>query len=401
MLLRYRFRAYPTPGQAQVLARTFGCVRVVFNDALRTREQAHLAGEKVSDTEIQRRVVTLAKATPERAWLAQVSSVALVQACQDARRAYRNFFDSTTGKRKGRRLGHPRFRSKKDHRQSVRLTRNGFAVTPRGVRVAKVGNVKLEWSRSLPSTPSSVTIIREADGRCYASFVVEVAATPLPACVSDIGLDLGLETLIVTSDGEMIANPRHLRSRQRRLAKAQRALSRTQKGSANREKARIRVAVHHRKVREARADHLHKQALRLVRDNQAVYVEDLAVSGLARTNLGRSVHDAGWSMFVRILEQKAAHYGRSVVKIGRWFPSSQLCSVCGHGDGPQPLGVRVWTCGRCGTEQHRDINAARNILVEGRRVAAGQAETVNACGGDVRPALPAVLVEAGTRRGAA
>jgi len=402
MLLRYRFRAYPTPGQSRVLARTFGCARVVFNDALRTREQAHLAGQNVSDTEVQRRVITLAKTTAERAWLAEVSSVALVQASQDARRAYRNFFDSVSGKRLGRRLGHPRFRSKKDNRQSIRLTRNGFSLTRRGVRVPKVGNLKLEWSRSLPQVPSSVTIVAEPDGRCYASFVVEVAATPLPACASDIGLDLGLKTLIATSDGEMIANPRHLRSRERRLIKAQRDMCRKQKGSANREKARIRLAVHHRKVREARADHLHKLALRLVRENQAVYVEDLAVSGLARTTLARSVQDAGWSMFVRLLEEKAARYDRSVVKVGRRFPSSQLCSVCGRSDGPKPLSVRVWTCGQCGSEHNRDINAARNILVEGRRVAAGLAETKNACGGDVRPARsPAVLIEAGTHRSAA
>ncbi len=401
MLLRYRFRAYPTPGQSQALSRAFGCARVVFNDALRTRELAHRAGEKLSDTEVQRRVITLAKARAERAWLAEVSSVALVQACRDARRAYRNFFDSAAGRRQGHRVGRPRFRSKKDHRQSVRLTRNGFSVTPHGVRVAKVGELKLRWSRALPSIPSSVTIIAEADGRYYASFVVEVAATPLPPSPRDVGLDLGLATLIATSDGELIANPRHLRSRGRRLARAQRDLCRKRKGSANREKARIRVAVHHRKVREARADHLHKEALRLVRENQAVYVEDLAVHGLARTNLARSVHDAGWSLFVRLLEEKAARYGRSVVKIGRWFPSSQRCSLCGQADGPKPLAVRTWTCGRCGTEHQRDINAARNILLEGRRVAAGQAETENACGGDVRPAPPAVLVEAGTHRGAA
>jgi putative transposase len=331
-----------------------------------------------------------------------VSSVALVQACQDARRAYRNFFDSITGRRTGRVVGHPRFRSKKDHRQSIRLTRNGFGVTARGVRVAKVGDLELKWSRPLPSVPSSVTIIREPDGRCYASFVVERAATPLPVCASDVGLDLGLDTLIATSAGEVVANPRHLRSRERALARAQRDLCRKQNGSANREKARIRVAVHHRKVRDARADHLHKQALRLVRENQAVYVEDLAVSGLARTKLARSIHDAGWSIFVRLLEEKAARYGRSVRKVDRRFPSSQRCSSCGHRDGPKPLSVRVWTCGQCGATHHRDINAARNIRVEGRRVAAGQAETKNACGGDIRlGAGRAVPGEAGTLRGAA
>lgn len=402
MMLRYRYRAYPTPVQAQMLARTFGCARVVFNDVLRTREQAHVAGEKISDNEIQRLVVTSAKTTPERAWLADVSAVALVQACRDAHQAYRNFFNSISGKRKGRKVGHPRFRSKKDSRQSIRLTRSGFGATARGVRVTKVGDMKLKWSRSLPSIPSSVTIIQEPDGRYYASFVVAVETTPLPVCAKDVGLDLGIETLIATSDGALIANPRYLQSRQRRLANAQRSFSRKQKGSSNREKARIRGAVQHRKVREARADYLHKQALRLIRENQAVYIEDLAVSGLARTRLARSVHDASWSIFVGLLQEKATRYGRSVVKVGRHFPSSQLCSACGHRDGPKPLSVRSWTCAQCGISHHRDINAARNILVEGRRVAAGQAETINARGENVRlGSRRAVLVEAGTLRGAA
>ena len=191
--------------------------------------------------------------------------------------------------------------------------------------------------------------------------------------------------LAATSDGELIANPRHLRHRERKLARAQRALCRTQKGSANRAKARVTVAVQHRKVREARADHLHKTALRLVRDNQAVYVEDLAVSGLARTRLAKSVHDAGWAALVRLLEDKAERYGRAVVRVGRWFPSSQICSACGVKDGPKPLHVRDWTCAACGARHDRDVNAARNIRREGRKVAAGQAETLNGCGGTVRP----------------
>jgi putative transposase len=402
VIARYRYRLYPDPVQQQTLARTFGCARVVFNDALRTRETAHAAGMKISDTEVQQRVITLAKGTPERAWLGEVASVAMVQACQDARRAYRNWFDSLSGKRKGRKVGRPRFRSRKDSRQSVRLTRNGFTLHGDRLYVAKVGDVKVRWSRDLPSAPSSVTVIREADGRYYASFVVEVAAAPLPAVTADVGLDLGLSVLAATSDGEKIANPRHLRARERKLAKAQRELSRKQKGSANRAKARVKVAVHHRKVREARADHLHKTALRLVRDNQAVYVEDLAVSGLARTRLAKSVHDAGWATLVRLLEEKAERYGRSVVKVGRWFPSSQICSVCGVKDGPKPLNVREWACGNCGSVHDRDVNAARNIRLEGRKVAAGLAETQTACGGTVRPG-PALAGpgETGTRRSAA
>ena len=400
--VRYRYRIYPSPGQQQALARVFGCARVVYNDCLRLRDQTYAAGQKISDTEVQRRVITLAKLTPGRAWLGEVASVPLVQACQDARRAYRNWFDSLSGKRKGRTVGHPRFRSRKDHRQSIRFTRNGFARHRDRLYVAKVGDVKVRWSRPLPSVPSSLTIIGEADGRYCASFVVEVAATPLPAVSSDAGLDLGLSVLAATSDGELIANPRHLRHRERTLARAQRALCRTQKGSANRAKARVRVAVQHRKVGEARADHLHKTALRLIRDNQAVYVEDLAVSGLARTRLAKPVHDAGWAALARLLEQKAERYGRTVVRVGRWFPSSQICSVCGVKDGPKPLHVRTWTCAACGARHDRDVNAARNICREGRKVAAGQAETLNGCGGTVRPGpAPAGPSETATHRSAA
>jgi putative transposase len=402
MLVRYRYRVYPEPRQELMLARTFGCARVVFNDSLQVRETAHAAGERITDTEVQRRVITLAKTTPEREWLGEVASVALVQACQDARRAYKNWFDSLSGKRKDRKVRHPRFRSRKDRRQSIRLTRNGFALHGDRLYVAKVGDLKVKWSRGLPSAPSSVTVIREADGRYYASFVVKVAATPLPPLTADIGIDLGLSVLAATSDGEHIANPRYLRHRERKLIRAQRGLSRKQKGSKNREKARVRVAVQHRKAREARADHLHKTALRLVRDNQAVYVEDLAVSGLARTRLAKSVHDAGWSALVRLLEQKAERHGRTVVKVSRWFPSSQICSACGVKDGPKPPSVRQWTCSGCGTTHDRDVNAARNIRLEGRKAAAGQADALNACGGTARPGhAPAGPGEIGTRRSAA
>ena len=398
-IVRYRFRAYPTPGQEQMLARTFGCARVVYNDCLRLRQDAHAAGEKLSDTDVQRRVVTQAKSTPEREWLGEVASVALVQACQDARRAYRNWFDSMSGKRKGRKMGAPRFRSKRDNRQSVRLTRNGFVLRDNGrVYVAKVGDLRVEWSRPLPSVPSSCTVIREADGRYYVSFVVERAEQPLRAVAHEVGVDLGLDRLAVTSDGEIIGNPRHLRSAQYRLGRAQRALSRKQRGSANRRKAVRRVAALHRKVRETRLDAHHKLALRLVRDNQAVHLEDLSVAGLARTKLARSIHDAGWSTLVRLIEEKAAHHGRTVVKVDRRFPSSQLCSTCGHRDGPKPLSVRAWTCTACGTEHDRDLNAARNVLAEGRRIAAGLAEIENACGAGVRRGSGlAVGDEAGTR----
>jgi putative transposase len=393
--VRYRYRVYPSRGQQQALARAFGCARVVYNDCLRLRDEGHARGERVCHTEVQRRVVTLAKLTPERAWLSDVASVALVQACQDARQAYRNWFNSMSGKRKGRKIRHPAFR-RKHGRQSIRLTRNGFALHGQRLYVAKVGNMEVRWSRALPSVPSSVTVIREPDGRYYASFVVEREAGRLPACDREVGIDLGLDRLVTTSDGEIIANPRFLRSKQRHLARAQRALARKRKGSANQAKARRRVAILHRKVRDARRDHAHKTALRLVRDNQAVYAEDLSITGLGRTRMARSVYDAGWGRLLQLIEEKAAHYGREFHQIGRFVPTSQTCSECGTLDGPKPPRVRSWRCAACGAVHDRDVNAARNVL------AAGRADRLNACGGSVGPPLlVAAPDEAGTHRGAA
>ena len=238
MQVRYRYRIYPSPGQQKALTRAFGCARVVYNDCLRVRDEAYAAGEKISDTEVQRRVITLAKATPERAWLAGVASVALVQACQDARRAYKNWFESLKDRRKGPKIRHPKPRRKRG-RQSIRLTRNGFALHGERLYVAKVGDLKVESSRALPSVPSSVTVIGEPDGRYYASFVVQREPEPLPACDREVGVDLGLASLVVTSDGEVVANPRFFRAAQPRLRRAQRVLSRRRKGSANRAKAGI------------------------------------------------------------------------------------------------------------------------------------------------------------------
>ncbi len=378
--LRYNYRVYPTPGQRIALAKAFGCARVVFNDALRARQSAFESGVKISDTDVQRQVVTLAKRTAERAWLSEVASVALVQACQDARMAYRNWFDSMSGRRKGRRVGRPRFRSRKDNRQTIRLTRNGFTLRPNGrLYAAKVGDLPVRWSRQLPADPSSVTLIKDAAGRYFASFVVDVDTEPLPVVDPEVGIDLGLTTFAVMSDGKTITSPKFLRTAERKLRKAQQALSRKAKGSNNRAKARVKVAKAHARVRDARSDWAHKQSTVLIRDNQAVYVEDLCVIGLARTWLAKSVHDAGWGLFLRMLEDKATRYGRTFGKIDRFYPSSQLCSACGAIDGPKPLSVRTWTC-RCGVVHDRDLNAAINIL------AAGRADKRNACGGTVSPA---------------
>lgn len=378
MQLRYRYRVYPTTAQQNKLAQAFGCARVVFNDSLHARQSAHGRGVNISDTDVQKLVVTQAKHTPERQWLSEVSSVVLVQACQDARRAYRNWFESMSGKRKGRKVGAPRFRSRKDNRQSIRLTRNGFSVREnQKLYVAKVGELNVRWSRELPSTPSSVTIIKDASGRYFASFVVETTDEALPPVADEVGIDLGLASFAVLSDGRIIDAPKFLRRAERKLRKAQQSLSRKRKGSNNRAKARLRVAKVHAKVADSRRDWAHKESTRIIRENQAVFVEDLCVTGLARTRLAKSVHDAGWSQFVSMLEYKAGLYGRTFDKVDRFFPSSQLCSTCGALDGKKPLSIREWTCKACGAVHDRDHNAAKNILAEGR------SESQNACGGTV------------------
>jgi len=396
--LRYNYRLYPSPGQQQALARAFGCARVVFNDALAARRDAHQAGLPYpTDAELSARL-TAAKATAERAWLGEVSAVVLQQTLADLCAAYRNFFASVKGGRRGPRVGVPRFRSRKDRRQAIRFTRNArFTVTPGGkLRLPKIGDVPVRWSRLLPGVPSSVTVIKDAAGRYFASFVVEVGHDPLPEAAAETGIDLGLTYFAVLSDGRKIASPKFLRRAERKLRKAQKALSGKAKGSRNRNKARARVARVHAKVADCRRDWLHKESTRIIRENQAVYVEDLCVAGLARTRLAKSVHDAGWPAFTAMLEYKARKHGREFRKIGRFEPTSQVCSACGVKDGPKPLAVRAWTCAACGAAHDRDVNAARNVLALGRR------ESLNARGGQVRPApVLAPAGEAGSRRGAA
>lgn len=270
--LRYNFRLYPTPGQRQSLAKAFGCARVVFNDGLAARQKAHTAGMPyLPDGALLKQVTTDAKRTPQRAWLGEVSAVVLQQAVADLNIAYRNFFDSLSGKRKGSGVAPPRFRSRKDQRQSIRFTRNArFTVTTGGrLSLPKIGEIPLRWSRELPSEPSSVTVIKDAAGRYYASFVVQAQDTPLPERAEEVGIDLGLTSFAVLSNGKVFANPRFLRRAERKLRKAQRSLCRKQKGSNNRAKARVKVARTHSAVRDTRRDWLHKTTTTIIRDNQA------------------------------------------------------------------------------------------------------------------------------------
>ncbi|MFB7738012.1 RNA-guided endonuclease InsQ/TnpB family protein [Streptomyces sp. NPDC056112] len=392
MQLRYSFRLYPSTGQRAALARAFGCARVVYNDALRARETACEQGLPFPKTgDLSKRLITEAKNTPERAWLGEVSAVVLQQSLRDLDTAYKNFFDGLKGKRP--KVGAPRYKSRRDTRQAVRFTANArWSITAgHKLRLPKIGDVRVRWSRMLPSTPSTVTVVKDSAGRYFASFVVETGPSEvLPTTAPELGIDLGLGHFAVLSDGTKVDSPRFLRRAEKRLKKAQRALSRKEKGSRNRDKARLKVARAHARVADARREFHHQLSTKLIRENQAVAVEDLSVKGLARTRLAKSIHDAGWSAFVSMLEYKAARYGRTFFRIGRFEPTSQVCSVCGVKDGPKPLYVRIWTCGACGAVLDRDVNAAVNVAK-----AAGLA--VSACGAQVRPGLvPAQRGEAGT-----
>jgi putative transposase len=339
--LRYAFRLYPDAAQQSALARAFGCARVVFNDAVRAREEARAAKQPFPKAaELSKRLITEAKQTVERSWLGEVSAVVLQQSLRDAESAYRNFFASVKGTRKGPRTGPPRFKSRKDARQSIRFTANArWSITDSGrLNLPKIGPVKVKWSRTLPTAPTSVTVIKDAAGRYFASFVIDTDPAADQARMPDtdrtIGIDLGLTHFAVLSDGTKIDSPRFLRRAEKKLKKAQRELSRKQKGSKNRAKARLKVARAHAKATDARREFHHQLSTRLICENQGIAVEDLAVAGLARTRLAKSVHDAGWSSFLSMLRYKAERYGRTFVKVGRFEPTSRTCSTCGVKDDP-------------------------------------------------------------------
>jgi putative transposase len=305
--------------------------------------------------------------------------VVLQQALADLNTAYRNFFASISGKRQGRKVAPPRYRSRKDNRQTIRFTKNArFKVLDNGLlRLPKIGDVPVRWSRNLPSEPTSVTVIKDAAGRYFASFVVTIGQDEtMPAVDSEIGVDLGLTHFAVMSDGTKVTAPKFLRRAARRLKRLQQALARKQKGSNRRKKAIVQVARAHARVADTRRDWQHKLSTSIIRDNQAVYVEDLCVAGLGRTRLAKSVHDAGWTGFTGMLEYKAARYGRTFARVDRFFPSTRMCSDCGRINDKMALNVRTWDC-PCGITHDRDVNAAKNVK------AAGLA--VTACGAPVRP----------------
>lgn len=356
----YKYRFYPTPEQAEELARTFGCVRLVYNKALEERTRAYTQeGRRVSYVETSA-MLTAWKRTEEPAFLNEVSSVPLQQALRHLQAAFANFF--------AKRAKYPAFKSRKRSRASAEYTRSAFRWKDGRLFLAKMdGPLNIVWSRRLPegAEPSTVTVSRDAAGRWFVSILVEEKIRPLDPSGNRVGVDAGVTALVTLSTGEKVTNPRHERRDRRKLAKAQRALARKQKGSKNREKARLKVARVYARITDRRRDFLHKVTTRLVRENQVIAVEDLTVRTMVRNHsLARAISDASWRELRSMLEYKCAWYGRTLVTVDRWFPSSKLCSACGTLQEAMPLNVRSWECA-CGAVHDRDVNAARNILAAG------------------------------------
>lgn len=384
----------------QFLEHSFNCVRLVYNDGIAATEAAFRAGEKFPGYVSLAKAMTASKRTPERAFLNEVSCTPLQQALRQLERAYLDYFRS---RKEHRMAGKPRFRSSRAARHSLEFTRKNFKVAVVNKRRAtlklpKMSSMPVRISRPLPSPPSSATVIREADGRFYVSFVVQVSPRTYGDGKRVVGIDLGLTQLAVVAgdDGsvEEIRNPRHLQTKQRRLTLAQKAFARKAKGSANREKSRRKVAAIYRRVRETRLTHHHELARHIVDQSAVIGLETLSIRGLGRTRLAKAVHDAAWGILVRLIIDKADESGRRVHRVSQSYPSTRMCSECKLVGEKKPLHVRHWTC-TCGAEHDRDINAARNLML----VAAGFAETINACGGKLSPAnAPAHPSETGTDR---
>jgi putative transposase len=367
----FRYRFYPTDAQAAELARTFGCVRLVYSLALQARTEAWTLRRERINYNATSALLTGWKRTTQLAFLNEVSSVPLQQALRHLQVAFTNFW--------AKRARYPTFKSKKKSRRSAEYTTSAFRWRDGRLTLAKMAEpIDVVWSRPLPqgAVPSTVTVSQDSAGRWFVSLLCDDVIVPVPA-TGAVGIDAGLDSLLTLSTRQKITNPRYERRDRAALARAQRRLAKKEKGSANRAKARVTVAHVHARIADRRRDLLHKLSTTIVRENQTIVIEDLTVRAMVKNHrLSRAISDAAWRQLRTMLEYKADWYGRTLVVVDRWFPSSRLCSACGALAQRLPLHVRSWTC-RCGTVHDRDVNAARTILAEGL--------SVIACGGGVRP----------------
>ncbi|MBW4567841.1 MAG: transposase [Tolypothrix carrinoi HA7290-LM1] len=369
----YRYRFYPTTEQEQILRRTIGCVRLVFNRALAARTEAWYERQERVDYVQTSAMLTQWKKLEDLQFLNEVSCVPLQQGLRHLQTAFTNFF--------ALRAKYPNFKKKRNG-GSAEFTKSAFRWKDGQVYLAKCSEpLNVKWSRHLPRgcVPTTITVKLEPSGRWFVSLRIDDPSDEkLQPVDKSVGLDVGITSLVTLSTGEKIANPKGFDKHYHKLRKAQKTLSRRQKDSRNRDKARLKVARIQAKISDSRKDHLHKLTTRLVRENQTIVVEDLAVKNMVKNpKLARAISDASWGEFVRQLEYKTKWYGRTLVKIDRWFPSSKRCGNCGHILERLPLNIREWDCPNCGTHHDRDINAAKNILAVGH--------TVTVCGANVRP----------------
>ena len=378
----FKYRFYPTSEQRLILAQTFGCTRFVYNWALALRTSSYYQ-DKVSLSYIDTsNALTKLKKDPEKPWLKQVSAVPLQQGLRHLNTAFQNFFK---GKSK-----YPRFK-KKSNKQSATYARNAFTWSEGKLTLAKMGKpLKIRWSRYFEGEPQKISISRDPSGRYFVSFLVDEELDQWQSQDGEIGIDLGIKDVAVTSKGFASGNPKHFQKYQARLKTLQRRLAKKKKGSNNRYKARLKVAKLHAKIADCRKDFTHKLTTQLVRENQAIYTETLAVKNMmANHKLAKAIADCNWGELLRQLEYKCQWHDRKLVAISRWFPSSKRCNPCGYIMDKLPLDIREWRCPKCSNLNLRDHNAALNILAVGTRVGARRkgtptktavGQTVSACG---------------------
>jgi putative transposase len=360
----YRYRLYPTTEQESLLRRTMGCVRLVYNKALAYRNDAWYQHARRIGYEQTSSMLTLWKKEEDLDFLNEVSSVPLQQGLRHLQKAFTNFWAG--------RARYPNFK-KKHHGSSAEFTKSAFKWRDGQVFLAKCTEpLPIRWSRQIPEgcIPSTITVKLDARERWYVSILLDDhTVRPLPKTDKCIGLDMGVTSLIVASDGTKIANPKHFKRLHKKLRRVQKALSRKQKGSNNRHKARLKVAKIYGQITDARKDFLQKLTTQLVRENKTIVIEDLAIENMVKNHkLANAISDASWGELTRQLTYKVAWYGRELIKIDRWFPSSKRCANCGHTVDKMPLNIREWECPECGTKHDRDLNASKNILAAGLAV---------------------------------